>query len=78
MVREKERELFELEQSFKDPKDSAKVPMCSNCHTGGHNKTNCTFVPCVSASLCHDIKRHPDESKFLKVKREELKSTKGS
>ena len=57
VVREKERELFELEQSFKEPKDNAKVPMCTNCHTGGNNKINCTFVPCVSASLCHDIKR---------------------
>lgn len=34
------------------------------------------FAACVSATICHDIKRHPDESSFLKQKKDELKAMK--
>jgi hypothetical protein len=68
---------LELEESFREPEDFIKLPLCSYCHTPGHNKTNCLFTPCESASYCHDIKRHPDEKKFLKEQKEELKTLKG-
>ena len=34
------------------------------------------FAPCVSASICHNLTRHPDESKFVKDKKKTLKSMK--
>ena len=76
-IEEKEQDLLELEESFREPEDFVKLPLCSYCHTSGHNKTNCLFTPCESASYCHDIKRHPDENKLLKELREELKTLKG-
>ena len=76
-IEEKEQDLLELEESFREPEDFIKLPLCSYCHTPGHNKTNCLFTPCESASYCHDIKRHPDENKFLKEQKEELKTLKG-
>ena len=39
-----------------------------------HNKSNCTFPHCVSAAICNDIKRHPDESKYIKEKKDQLKT----
>ena len=77
MVRDKEHEISELERSFQQPKDKPKVPLCTNCHTPGHNRANCLFEPCMSATLCNDIKRHPEEMKYLKGKRDELKASKG-
>jgi hypothetical protein len=77
VVRDKEREISELERSFQQPKDKPKVPLCTNCHTPGHNRANCLFELCVSATLCNDIKRHPEEMKYLKGKRDELKVSKG-
>ena len=77
VVREKEFEVSELENSCQQPKDQAKVPLCTNCHTPGHNKAHCLFTTCVSATLCNDIKRHPEEMKYLKGQREELKTFKG-
>ncbi len=39
-----------------------------------HNKSNCTFPHCVSAAICNDIKRHHDESKYIKEKKDQLKT----
>ena len=76
-VRRMEQEISDLEESFlPNLSTSLKGPLCSNCHTGGHNKTNCYFAACVSATICHDIKRHADESRFLKGKKDELKTMK--
>ena len=77
MVRDNERQISEIERSFEQPKNKPKVPLCTNCHTPGHNRANCLFEPCVSATLCRDIKRHPEEMKYLKEKRDELKVSKG-
>ena len=71
----KQNELSELETSFK-PSSINKKPLCSNCHTSGHNKTMCKFAPCVSASICKDIKRHPDEDKYHKTVVSDLKAAK--
>ena len=38
-VTSKQREVFELESSFKPALGSSRKPLCSNCHTSGHNKT---------------------------------------
>lgn len=77
LVRKQEIAISQLVQSFEKPKNSPKVPLCTNCHKPGHNKSHCVFVPCVSATLCNEIKRHPDEMKYLKEKRDELKVSKG-
>ena len=77
VVRDNERQISELERTFEQPKNKPKVPLCTNCHTPGHNRANCLFEPCVSATLCRDIKRHPEEMKYLKEKRDELKVSKG-
>ena len=69
---EKEREIRELEESYGKVMDTG--PKCTNCHTSGHNKSNCLFPHCVSASIYNDIKRHPDESKYVKEKKDQLKS----
>ncbi|KXJ12950.1 hypothetical protein AC249_AIPGENE24099 [Exaiptasia diaphana] len=74
----KQRELSELQKSSM-PLDNAtnrsnrsnKPPLCSNCHLAGHNKAICSFPPCTSATFCKEIKRHPDEDKYLKNIEEE-------
>ena len=71
-MEEKEREIGELEESYGTITDNS--PKCTNCHVSGHNKSNCTFPHCVSAAICNDIKRHPDESKYIKEKKDQLKT----
>ena len=71
-MEEKENEIEELEESYGNLTDNS--PKCTNCHVSGHNKGNCTFPHCVSAAICGEIKRHPDESKYIKVKKDELKT----
>ena len=73
-IEEKEQDLLELQESFRELEDFIKLPLCSYCHAPDHN---CLFTPCESASYCHDIKRRPDENKFLKERKEELKTSKG-
>ena len=48
-------------------------PLCSNCHAPGHNKSNCNFAQCPSATICKQIKRHGDEEKYVKGIRAEIK-----
>ena len=66
-MEEKEREIEMLEESYSTTDNS---PKCTNCHVSGHNKSNCTFPHCVSAAICNDIKRHPDESKYIKERKD--------
>lgn len=77
-VAKKEHELRELEQSFERAvRNSIQgAPLCTKCHTGGHNRTRCTFATCISATICGDIKRHPEENKYLKDQKDELKALK--
>ena len=75
LVLKKQHELSELEMSCK-PLIANKKPLCSNCHTPGHNKAMCSFAPCVSASICKDIKRHPEEEKHYKGVQSDLKCAK--
>ena len=76
----KEHELLELEQSYRGAAlaRSAKGQgaLCTKCRNSGHNRTRCTFATCISATICGDIKRHPDENKYLKDQREGLKKLK--
>ena len=51
VVRDNECQISELERSFEQPKNKPKVPLCTNCHTPGHNRANCLFEPCVLATL---------------------------
>ena len=74
-VAKKHHEVFELESSFKSL-GTSKKPMCSNCHNSGHNKTMCSFAPCSSATICKEIKRHPEEEKYFKKVQSELKAAK--
>ena len=73
----KEQELLQLEQSYRDAADArcaqAQSALCTKCHNSGYNRTRCTLVTCVSATVCADMIRHPDENKYLKDQREELK-----
>lgn len=71
----KEKELAELEASFQTPFRNKK-PLCSNCHTSGHNRVMCSFAPCVSATICKDIKKHQDEEKYYKSLQMQIKSEK--
>ena len=71
-IEEKEYEIEELEESYGDLTDNS--PKYTNCHVSGHNKGNCTFPHCVSAAICGEIKRHPDESEYIKDKKDELKT----
>ena len=71
----KEKELAELEASFQTPFRNKK-PLCSNCHTSGHNRVMCSFAPCVSATICKDIKKHQDEEKHYKSLQMQTKSEK--
>ena len=50
--------------------------LCSNCHNSGHNKTMCSIAPCSSATICKEIKRHPEEEKYFKKVQSELKAAK--
>lgn len=75
LVSRKEHELSELELYFK-PFTVNKEPLCSNCYTPGHNKTMCSFAHCVWASICKDIKRHPDEEKHYKAIQSDRKTAK--
>jgi hypothetical protein len=78
-VAKKEQELIELEQSYRDAavakSTQRQSAQCTKCHNSGHNRTRCTFATCISATICGDIKRHPDENKYLKDKRDELKTS---
>ncbi len=74
-VAKTQHEVFELESSFKSLSTSKK-PLCSNCHTSGYNKTMCSFAPCSSATVCKEIKRHPEEEKYFKSVQSELKAAK--
>lgn len=75
VVAKKQQEIIDVETTLKANKPALKVPLCSNCHTGGHNKTMCTFAPCTSATICKEIKRHPDEEKYYKAVKAELKES---
>ena len=77
----KDEELLELEQSYRGAAlaRSAKEQgaLCTKCsHDSGHNRTRCTFATCISARIRGDIKRHPDENKYMKDQREMLKKFK--
>lgn len=76
----KEKELIELEQSYKNATDARSAQgqgaLCTKCHNSGHNRTRCDFATCISATICGDIKRHPDENKYLKDQRADLKRSK--
>ena len=71
----KENELSEIEMSFKGLVANTK-PLCSNCHTSGHNKTMCSFSACLSTTICKDIKKHSNEERYHKSLQAELKTTK--
>ena len=79
-VSSKENELIELEKSYKNATDARSAQgqgaLCTKCHNSGHNRTRCTFLTCISATICSDIKRHPDENKYLKDQRDDLKRSK--
>ena len=36
----------------------------------------CSFAPCSSATICKEIKRHPEEEKYFKSRQSELKAAK--
>lgn len=71
-MEKKENESEELEESYGKLRDNS--PKCTNYHISGHNKASCTFPHCVFAAVCGDIKRHPDKNKYIKDKRDELKT----
>ena len=48
----------------------------AHCHNSGHNKTMYSFAPCSSATICKEIKRHPEEEKYFKNVQSELKAAK--
>ena len=73
-VAKKQQEVLDIETTLQTEKPVPKVPLCSNCHTAGHNKAMCSFAPCTSATICKEIKRHPDEKKYYKAVKSELKS----
>ena len=75
-VAKKQQEVLDLETSFMRDEDSVKRPLCSNCHTAGHNKTMCSFAPCESATICKEIKRYPNEEKHHKTVQTEVKDAK--
>lgn len=80
-VAKKERELCELQNSCKPLATATlgnkKPALCSACHSAGHNKAICSFPPCSSATLCKEIKRHPEEEKYIRQLQSELKALKG-
>ncbi len=73
VLRKKRDELLHIEQSFSQNDDVQTRPLCSNCHSPGHNKSNCNFSQCPSATICKQIKRHCDEEKYVKGIRAEIK-----
>ena len=75
-VTSSQHEVFEHESRFKPALGSSRKPLCSNCHTSGHNKTTCSFAPCSFATTCKEIKRHPAEEKYFKARQSELKAVK--
>ena len=82
MIETASKELLQLERSYGDAADAisaqAQSALCTKCHNSRHNRTQCIFVTCVSATVCGDIKRHPDKNNYLKDKREELKKEKAN
>ena len=70
----KEHELLELEQSYRGValarSTKGQGALCTKCHNSGHNRTWCTFVTCISATICGDIKHYPNENKYLKDQKE--------
>ena len=71
-----QHEVFEHESRFKPALGSSRKPLCSNCHTSGHNKTMCSFAPCSSSTIRKEIKRHSAEEKYFKARHSELKAAK--
>ena len=76
VVTKKQQEILDMETALMAHEYLSKKPLCSNCHTAGQNKTMCLFGPCSSATICKDIKRHPNEEKFYKSVKTELKEAK--
>ena len=76
----KEQELLELEQSYRGEalarSAQGQGALWTKFHNSGHNRIRCTFLTCISATICGDIKRHPDENKYLKDQRDGLKKLK--
>lgn len=71
----KQHDLSELELSFQ-LLIANNNPLCTNCHTSGHNKAMSSFALCVSASIGKDIKRHHEEEKHYKAVQSDLKIAK--
>lgn len=76
VITKKQQEIFDMESTLKADEHLTKRPLCSNCHTAGHNKTMCCFGPCSSATICKELRRHPNEEKFYKAIKTELKEAK--
>ena len=66
--------MYNSQTKMQDPlKDKALY--APNVITG-HNRTRCTFATCISAAICGDTKRHPNENKYLKDQKGGLKKLK--
>ena len=73
-IAEKTKEIENLEETFSVKPLHATRPACSKCHLrAGHTRPNCQNKVCMSARLCGDLKRHPEEKKEMKDLQSELK-----
>jgi hypothetical protein len=75
-IAEKTAEIEDLEESFSVKPFALDMcrPACSKCHLrAGHTRPNCQNELCMSARLCGDLKRHPEEKKEIKDLQSELK-----
>ena len=75
-TRKKQQKIVYVETTLKADESLSKRPLCSNCHTAGHNKTICCYGPCSSEINCKELKRHPNEEKIYKMINTELKEAK--
>ena len=73
-IAEKTEEINTLEEAFSvNPLDTSR-PACSKCHLrAGHTRTNCKNKVCMSARICGDLKRHPEDKKEIKDLQSDLK-----
>ena len=73
-IAEKTEEIESLQETFSVKPLDATRPACSKCHLrAGHTRPNCQNKVCMSARLCGDLKRHPEERKEIKDLQSDLK-----
>ena len=67
LIRSKEEQNLNTKLKLLRKLIDSSRPACTKCHfRAGHTRTNCVSECCISARLCGDLKRHPEEKRQIK------------